>query len=257
MKIITWNVNSITVRLERLLALLEREAPDVVCLQELKCIDEKFPTQAIEAAGYHIALHGQKTYNGVAILSRTALSDVHTGLQDGVDDPQARLIAARVQGIFVICVYVPNGSEMGSEKCAYKLAWYKRLRAFLDSHIDAHAPAIVCGDFNVAPNDTDVARPESWAQSVLCHPDMREALAHVSAFGLIDVFTKHNPAGGLYSWWDYRHLGFQKNNGLRIDLLMATENLACRSTAARVDRDERRGERPSDHAPVCASFAWP
>lgn len=257
MKIITWNVNSITVRLDRLLALLARDKPDVVCLQELKCQDEKFPRDAIEAAGYQVVIFGQKTYNGVAILARHDITDATMGFNDDVDDPQARLIAARVMGVHVICVYVPNGSEMGSDKCNYKLAWYKRLRAWLDKHVDQHDAAIVCGDFNVAPTDKDVARPDSWAQSVLCHPDMRAALEEVRRFGLVDVFAKHVPAGGEYSWWDYRHLGFQKNNGLRIDLLLATDNLAARSTAANVDRDERRGERPSDHAPVCASFAWP
>jgi exodeoxyribonuclease-3 len=257
MKFITWNVNSITVRAERLLALLVREQPDVLCLQELKCQDDKFPRAAIEQAGYHVVTYGQKTYNGVAIIARSPISDTVRGFGDEVDDPQARLIAGRVQGVHVVCVYVPNGSHMGSDKCAYKLAWYQRLRAWLNKHVDAHDAAIVCGDFNVAPTDKDVARPESWAQSVLCHPDMRAALKGVQDFGLIDVFAKHCPTGGQYSWWDYRNLGFAKNNGLRIDLLLATENLASRSTCAYVDRDERRGERPSDHAPVCASFAWP
>lgn len=257
MKIISWNVNSIKVRLDRLLALLERERPDVVCLQELKCQDDFFPRTEIQKAGYHVVTYGQKTYNGVAILAREAIGAPQRGFADKIDDAQARIIAAEVCGLCIVCVYVPNGSQMGSDKCAYKLAWYQRLRTWLDSHVQAHAPAIVCGDFNVAPSDKDVAQPDVWANSVLCHQDMRCALKNITDFGLVDVFAKHCPAGGVYSWWDYRQLGFQKNNGLRIDLLLATDNLACRSTGAYIDRDERRGERPSDHAPVCATFAWP
>jgi exodeoxyribonuclease-3 len=257
MKAITWNVNSITVRLPRLLAMLARHQPDVVCLQELKAPAEKLPFDALRDAGYHMLAHGQKAYNGVAILARTPLKATAINFGAGNDDPQARMLAADVQGIQVICVYVPNGAAMGTDKCAYKLAWLQRLRHYLQHDVDATRPILVCGDFNVAPRAEDIAQPDRWQDSVLFHPQMRAALADITACGLIDVFATHHPAGGVYSWWDYRNLGFVKNNGLRIDLILATPGLAQRSVDAEVDRDERKGERPSDHAPVIATFQWP
>jgi exodeoxyribonuclease-3 len=174
-----------------------------------------------------------------------------------VDDPQARLVATRIQGVLVVSVYVPNGSSVGSDKYQYKLAWFKRLRGFLERHASPREPLLVCGDFNVAPKDSDVARPDEWADSVLCDGDVRAAFADIMRWGLVDVFNKHHPAGGVYSWWDYRMLGFPKNNGLRIDHILATDALACRSVEASIDREERKGQLPSDHAPVIARFAWP
>jgi exodeoxyribonuclease-3 len=255
MRLATWNVNSIRARLDRLLAFLQREAPDVVCLQELKVPDEDFPFEAIRAAGYHAAVHGQRTYNGVAVLSRTEPVDVTPGLGDGVADEQARLIAATVDGIRVVSAYVPNGQEVGSDKWAYKLAWLDRLGRWLDRNQVAGTPLVLSGDFNVAPEDRDVARPEEWRGSVLCHEAARAALQGVLSRGLVDAIRLHDPGPGPWSWWDYRQLAFPKGNGLRIDHVFATPDLARRSTAARVDRDERKGKLPSDHAPVIVDFA--
>jgi exodeoxyribonuclease-3 len=254
MKIATWNVNSLRIRMERTLAWLERSAPDVVCLQELKLTDDLFPHAELEAAGYHAAVHGQSTYNGVAILSRIPPVNVVNGLGDEVADDQARLIAADIAGLRVISAYFPNGGEVGSEKWTYKLAWMARLADHLARNYDPAQPLALCGDFNVAPDDRDVARPDEWRDTAMCHPDGRSALARIAAWGLSDVFHKHHPDGGIYSWWDYRQLAFPKGNGLRIDHLYCTAALAERSVEAAVDRDERKGEKPSDHAPVWVSF---
>jgi len=254
MNIATWNVNSIRARLDRAVAWLASRQPDVVCLQELKVVDDAFPVEAIRAAGYHAAFHGQKTYNGVAILSRAEPTDVACGLDDGVDDPQARLIAATIDGVRVLSAYVPNGSEVGTDKYAYKLEWLARLRRYLDRTLDPAAPVALCGDFNVARSDDEVASPELWTNSVLCHPTVREALEAVRQWGFDDVFRTHHPDGGVYSWWDYRAGAFHRNEGLRIDHIFATAPLATRCTAAEVDRDERKGAKPSDHAPVVATF---
>lgn len=253
MRVATWNVNSVHARLPRLLAWLARTRPDVVCLQETKTVDEKFPGEAIAAAGYQHATCGQRTYNGVAILSRTPLTDVAQGGlpgDDGAPDPQARLVAATTCGLRVMSVYVPNGQAMGTAKCAYKLAWLARLRALLGARENLRAPVVVAGDMNVAPRDSDVAEPARWAETVLCHPEVRAAYRAVLDAGLVDDFARLHPEGGIYSWWDYRALGFAKGNGLRIDALLTSRPLSPRVTAAGVDRDERKGERPSDHAPV-------
>jgi len=255
MRIVTWNVNSIRARLDRLLAFLQREAPDVVCLQELKVPDEDFPFEAIRAAGYHAAVHGQRTYNGVAVFGRAIPTDVITGLGDGAADEQARLIAATVDGVRVVSVYVPNGQVVGSDKWDYKLAWLRRLGEWLTRNHSPGQPLVLCGDFNVAPEDRDVARLEEWRASVLCHEDARRALRGVVEWGLVDTIRLHDEGPGPYTWWDYRMLAFPKGNGLRIDHIFATPDLARRSTAARVDRDERKGKLPSDHAPVIVDFA--
>ena len=255
MKLATWNVNSIRARQERLLAWLQRVEPDVVCLQELKVTDEFFPFEAIREAGYWAAVFGQKTYNGVAILSRSEPFDIQGGMDDGADDPQARLLAATIAGIRVISAYVPNGKIVGSEHYAYKLAWMNRLRTYLQTRFKPSEPLVLCGDFNVAPHNSDVARPAAWVNSVLCHNGARQALEEIRRWGLVDVFRKHHPEGGIYSWWDYRMLAFPKNDGLRIDHIFATESLASRCTRAEVDRQERKGTKPSDHAPVVAEFA--
>jgi exodeoxyribonuclease-3 len=254
MKIATWNVNSINARKERLLAWLAQHTPDVLCLQETKVEDAAFPHEDIERAGYRAVAHGQKTYNGVAILSRVPLEQVRIGLDDGVDDPQARLIAARAESVEVLCAYVPNGGEPGSDKFAYKLAWLERLAAHLQRRYDRAAPLVLCGDLNIAPDERDVARPEEWNDSVLCAPEARAGLAKLLAWGLTDCFRQHHPEPGLYSWWDYRQLGFPKNNGLRIDHILATKPLAERCRSASIDREQRKGKLPSDHAPVIAEF---
>lgn len=250
MRLATWNVNSVNARAARLVAWLQRHSPDVVCLQELKCIEEKFPAETLRAAGYNAVVLGQRTYNGVAILARGELTDVRRGFEDGASDEQARLIAARVAGLTVVSAYVPNGQDIGSDKFAYKLAWLARLEKYVQERLRPQEPVVVCGDFNCAPDDRDVNRVADWRDSVLCHPDVRASLARLQAWGLVDAFRAHCAEAGHYSWWDYRMLGFPKNNGLRIDLILATAPIVQRLSRAWIDRDERKGKLPSDHAPV-------
>lgn len=251
----TYNVNSIRARLDRVLAWLGRSACDVVCLQELKVADDEFPREAFEAAGWHCAVHGQRTYNGVAILSRSPLTGVSAGLGDGVADPEARLLVAHAAGARIVCAYVPNGQTVGSAKWAYKLAWMARLRAWLERSASPDEPLVLAGDFNVAPEDRDVARPEEWRDSVLCHAEARAALRAIVDWGLVDTVRLHHHGDGPYTWWDYRMLGFPKNNGLRIDHVLVTDPLGRGCRSAYVVRDERKGKQPSDHAPVVAELA--
>jgi exodeoxyribonuclease-3 len=253
-KIVSWNVNSVRARRERLFNWLAAQRPDVVCLQELKTTEADFPFDDLRAAGYHAVIHGQKTYNGVAILSRVEAADVERGFGDGGDDAQSRLIGARLAGVRVVSVYVPNGQEVGSEKWSYKLAWLGRLRSWLDRRCAPGEPLVLCGDFNVAPEARDVHDPAAWEPTVLFHPEARGALERVRAWGLTDTFRIHHQDAGFYSWWDYRMLAFPKDNGLRIDHIFASEPMARRCNAASIDRQERKGQLPSDHAPVLAEF---
>jgi len=256
MRIATWNVNSVRARLPRLVAWLEREKPDVLCLQELKVEDALFPADDMRDRGYECAVHGQKTWNGVAIVSRLPLSDVQRGLGDAADDPQSRFVAATVGGVRIASAYCPNGQTVGGEKWTYKLAWLARLRAWLDRIATPAIPLAICGDFNVAPEAIDVHDPGAWEGEVLFHPRARAALADVCAFPLVDTFRRLHPGEpGHYSWWDYRMLGFPKNRGLRIDHILTTPALAELCTAASIDREERKGKDASDHAPVVATFA--
>lgn len=254
MLIATWNVNSIKVREARLLDWLAAARPDVVCLQELKVTDDAFPAAAVAAAGYQAAWHGQRGYNGVAILARSAITDVCVGLDDGVDDPQARLIAGTVDGVRVLSAYVPNGETVGSDKWAYKLDWLARLRRHLDARYRPDVPLVLAGDFNVAVDDADVHDPGRWAASVLCAAPARAALQAVADFGLVDLFRRRHPGGGVWSWWDYQAQGFARDDGLRIDHVWATPPLAGRVAAAAVDRFERDGKGASDHAPLCVAL---
>ncbi len=251
-KIASWNVNSVKARYDRLAAWLKSAGPDVLCLQELKTQEESFPFESFEELGYHAAVYGQKTYNGVAILSREKPSSIERGFGD--DDPQARLIGATVGGVRVVSVYVPNGQEIGCDKHAYKLGWLEKLSKYLDESYTPRKQLIVCGDFNIAPDDIDAARPDAWAESVLCDPAGREAIAKIRDWGLVDVFRHLNPDTAAYSWWDYRRLAFPKNDGLRIDYILATSRLAKKCTVTTIDRDVRKGEKPSDHTPVVAEF---
>ncbi len=250
MRIASWNVNSIRTRRERLLAWLAKTSPDVVCLQELKAPDEEFPGDALRALGYASASHGQRTYNGVAIAARTPLAHVAPGLGDGTDDPQARLLSAEVSGVRVLSVYAPNGASVGSDKWEYKLAWLARLRAYLERGAEPGQPLVLCGDLNVAPSDLDVARPDAWRETVLCHEEGRTALRRLFDWGLVDAFRHRHPGLAAYSWWDYQRLAFPKGDGLRIDHVLVTRPLLPRLVDAGIDRDERKGKLPSDHAPV-------
>ncbi|MCA9576415.1 MAG: exodeoxyribonuclease III [Polyangiales bacterium] len=259
MKLATWNINSVKARGDRLVAWLTEHRPDVLCLQELKGLEDTFPSVEVAALGYHIALNAQKTYNGVAILSLDPMSDVRLGLDDPTFDEQARVISARIRGATVMCAYFPNGGALDSDKYPYKLAWMARLREVLDARFDPEKDALaLCGDFNVAPFDDDMARPEEWHGGVLANPDVRAALRHIADFGFTDVVRGFHPDGGVYSWWDYRGLGFERGNGLRIDHVYCTPRLATACVGAIVDRVERAADEtksgPSDHAPVMVEF---
>jgi len=253
-KLVTWNVNSIRARLDRLIDFLKTRAPDVLCLQETKVADDGFPTLELRALGYDVAFHGQRTYNGVAILSRTPLADVTRGFGDGDDDAQARLIAATIEGVRVASVYVPNGEAVGSDKYDFKLRWMERLRTWAATHVAGDRPALLCGDFNVAPAPIDVHDPIAWKDHVLFSEPERAALARVVDTGLVDLIRTMHPTEPMFSWWDYRMLAFPKGKGLRIDHLLATPSLAARAVASGVDRESRKGKQPSDHAAVWANF---
>jgi len=253
MKIATWNVNSLRVRLPQVLQWLETAQPDVLALQETKLSDDKFPVEEIAAAGYQVAFHGQPTYNGVAILSRLPLTDVRIGMP-GFDDDQARVLAATVDGVRVLDLYVPNGQEVGSEKYAYKLRWLEHLAGVVAAELAQHSRLVVLGDFNIAPADADVHDPEAWRGKVLFSEPEKVALQRLFDLGLADSFRLFDQDENVFSWWDYRAAGFRRNIGLRIDLVLLSETLAANCTDASVDRAPRAWERPSDHAPALASF---
>ena len=257
MKIATWNLNSIRARQQRLIPWLAAAQPDVLCLQELKCADEEFPALELMAAGYHSVCYGQRSYNGVAIVSKPEPVDVLRGLADDLQDEQSRVVAATIGGIRVVCVYAPNGQAVDSDAYQYKLQWFDRLRSYLYTRHRAADPVVVCGDFNVAPEPLDVHDPVLWEGQTLFTLKEREALARVREFGLVDTFRLHHPEEGRFSWWDYRSLAFPKNKGLRIDHLYATRSLAEKCVAADIDREARKGAQPSDHAPVWADLAVP
>ncbi|MGV3623918.1 MAG: exodeoxyribonuclease III [Archangium sp.] len=251
MKIATWNINSVRARLERLVDYLKTRSPDVLCLQELKCTDEQFPHDELKALGYHVETFGQKTYNGVAILSKDPLTEVAKGMGDG--DEQSRIIAATTFGIRVVGVYAPNGQSLTSPAYEYKLEWYSRLSRWLRT---STRPLLVCGDFNVAPQDMDTWDPALWQGQVLASPKERDALALMMKNNeLFDLFRTKHPEDGRFSWWDYRAGAFHKNQGLRIDHLLVTEELVKRCSTVDIDREARKGKQPSDHAPVWAEFA--
>ncbi|MBO0858603.1 MAG: exodeoxyribonuclease III [Chloracidobacterium sp.] len=254
MKIATWNVNSIAVRTPQALDWIEANRPDALCLQETKCVDAKFPFEAFRGIGYTAEVFGQPTYNGVAILSPQPMTDTRRGLHDDGPEAQKRLIATTIKGVRIVNVYIPNGSEVGSEKYQFKLEWLSRLRRFLDENCDPRQPVVLCGDFNVAPEDRDVHDPVLWAGKVLCSQPERDALQVVRDWGLIDVFRQHHADGGSYSWWDYRAGAFPRNHGLRIDHLWATTPLAAICADVWIDKASRALPKASDHAPVVAEF---
>jgi exodeoxyribonuclease-3 len=253
MKIATWNVNSLRVRLPQLLDWLAAHSPDVVALQETKVVDESFPLAELQAAGYHAAFSGQKTYNGVAMLAREPPTDVVRDIP-GFDDPQRRVLAATCGGVRVLGLYVPNGQSIESDKYQYKLGWLHALRGWLQGELAAHPRLVALGDFNIAPEDRDVHDPAAWAGQVLVSDPERAALAALTGLGLEDVFRRFEQAAGSFSWWDYRAGGFRRNHGLRIDLVLASQPLAAACTGCVIDRATRALERASDHAPVFATF---
>ena len=253
MKIATWNINSMNVRRPHVIEWLQAHEPDVLVLQEIKQVTERFPSDALRELGYHSIASGQKTYNGVAVISKSPASGPVTDFPD-CEDPQRRILASTIGGVRVINLYVPNGSEVGSDKYEYKLAWLASLRRFLQTEMQHHENVVVLGDFNIAPADADVYDPEKWGDAVLCSPLERAALNAVLDLGLTDVFRKFEQPEKSFSWWDYRAAGFRRNAGLRIDLILTSATMAERCTASYVDKEPRAWERPSDHAPVVAEF---
>lgn len=249
MKLATWNVNSLAVRLPQLLDWLAQHQPDAVVLQETKLTDDKFPHEALSAAGYHPQWFGQKTYNGVALLSRTPAEGIVKNIV-GVEDEQARVIAGTVDGVRVIGAYFPNGQAPGSDKFAYKMRWLEGLRAWLAQEMAAHPQLVLMGDFNIAPEDRDVHDPVAWAGQIHCTPEERGHFAALLAMGLVDAFRLFDQPPKSWSWWDYRNLAFRKNQGLRIDHILVSPALKSRVTACHIDKLPRKNERPSDHAPV-------
>ncbi|MDX1403007.1 MAG: exodeoxyribonuclease III [Woeseiaceae bacterium] len=253
MKLATWNVNSMKVRLPQVLEWLASASPDVLVVQEIKQVTEAFPGDAFAEAGYQSAVNGQKTYNGVAVLSRSSATD-HVCEIPGFEDPQRRVLASTIDGVRVINLYVPNGQSVGSEKYEYKLAWLAALRDYLRQELAQHDKLVVLGDFNIAPDDRDVYDPEKWGDDILCSPLERKALGRLLDLGLSDVFRQFDQPEKAFSWWDYRRAGFQRNAGLRIDLILANEALSKACSASYIDREPRTWERPSDHTPVLAEF---
>ena len=251
MKIATWNVNSLKVRLPHVLEWLEANEPDVLCLQETKLTDENFPIEPIRAAGYDALYSGQKTYNGVAILSRHPFSERTDGIP-GFEDEQKRVLSATVSGIRIICAYVPNGESLDSAKFPYKLKWLEAFSAWLKEELVHHSHMAVLGDYNIAPEDRDVHDPKAWEGSVLVSPEERTAFSRVLGLGFRDSFRLFDQEDKSFTWWDYRMNAFRRNMGLRIDHILLSDALAEKCISCSIDRLPRKLERPSDHTPVIA-----
>ena len=251
MKIASWNVNSLNVRLPHLERWMAESGPDVVGLQETKLDDERFPGAVLDQLGYRNVFHGQKTYNGVAILARgREITDVQMGIP-GFEDDQKRVIAGTVDGIRIVNLYVVNGQSVGSDKYAYKLRWLEAVHDWVAAELQAHPEMVVMGDFNIAPDDRDVHDPEIWNDDhILTSTAERAALQRLLGLGLHDAFRLHTDEGGIFSWWDYRQAAFRRGMGLRIDLTLVSDALKARAVASGIDREPRTWERPSDHAPA-------
>lgn len=253
MKIASWNVNSLRVRLPQVLEWLDQTKVDVLALQETKTQDPEFPQQEIEEAGYQAVFSGQKTYNGVAILAKTPPLDPITDIKN-LSDPQRRILAATINDVRVINLYVVNGSEVGSEKFAYKLDWIRKVTAYIKKEMKVHNKLVVLGDFNIAPDDRDVHDPDEWKDKILCSREERQAYEKMLSLGLTDTFRQFEQEDKLFSWWDYRGGGFRRNHGLRIDLILASKALSGQCKTSNIDKIPRSWERPSDHTPVVAEF---
>jgi exodeoxyribonuclease-3 len=255
MLIATWNVNSILARMPHVLRWLDDVKPDVLCMQETKCTDDKFPRLVFHERGYRCQLFGQQSYNGVAILTRTECETTHRGYPGDDATAQSRLITSTVEGIQIVNVYIPNGQAVGSEKYEMKLGWMQRLREFFDQNYDASQPVLLCGDFNVAPEDRDVHDVRLWRGRIMFSEQEHATLQHIKDWGFTDAFRLHTEEGGKFTWWDYRAGAFRRNLGLRIDHVWVTEPLVPRSVRTCIDMEPRTWEKPSDHAPVVAEFA--
>ncbi len=253
MKLATWNVNSLKVRLPHVLDWLASEQPDALCLQETKLEDANFPREAIEAAGYRVAFLGQKTYNGVAIVSRAPIVEVTANIPE-FEDEQKRVLSASVGDVRVVCCYVPNGQAVDSEKYEYKLKWLTAFERWLRAQLQTHPKLVVLGDYNIAPDDRDVHDPKQWAGQILCSERERAAFQRLLDLGLKDSFRLFEQPDKSFTWWDYRMNGFKRNLGLRIDHILVSAPLAAHCTSCAIDLAPRRLERPSDHAPVLAQI---
>lgn len=254
MLIATWNVNSVLARMPHVIRWLDDVKPDVLCMQETKCTDDKFPTLVFQERGYQCQLFGQQSYNGVAILSRTPCEIGHRGYPDDDETAQSRLITSTVDGVQIVNVYIPNGQAVGSEKFEMKLAWMRRLREFFDRNYDPAKPVLLCGDFNVAPEERDVHDVRLWQGRIMFSEQERATLQLIKDFGFTDAFRLHIDEGGKFTWWDYRAGAFRRNLGLRIDHVWITQPLVSRSVRTWIDLEPRTWEKPSDHAPVLAEF---
>ena len=250
MQIVTWNVNSIRARMPRVLEFLDRVQPDIVCLQETKVVDELFPQSILEDAGYQVAFYGQKTYNGVAILAKSRIEDVHMGFGEAEFDREARVIAATVGDVMLLNLYVVNDKEVGDQKFVYKLAWMDCLKNYIQEHFPMQEKVVVCGDFNVTFDARDVYDPEKWEGKIHCSEPERAALGQLMDLGLVDALRVFHEQPEIYTWWDFRTRGFRDNRGLRIDHFLCSPELMKHATDVRVDLEARGGEKPSDHAPV-------
>lgn len=254
MKIATWNVNSINVRMPQLLDWIERASPDVICLQETKCVDENFPAETLKEAGYDSAFLGQKSYNGVAIASRLPIENVQRNFPDDDDESPKRLIAATVNGIRIVNTYIPNGTELWTDKFTFKLDWLQRLRRFFDESCSTNDAVLLCGDFNVAMEDLDVWSVPHWEGKLHFSKPERAAMYNVKQWGFVDNYRTMNGDKQEFSWWNYREGAWQRNRGLRIDYIWTSPALAEKCSACVIDTSTRGLERPSDHAPVVAEF---
>jgi exodeoxyribonuclease-3 len=257
LRIATWNVNSVNARLETVLRWFEAERPDVACLQEIKCIDEKFPAEAFERLGYTVAVHGQKAYNGVALLSLTPLEDVRKGLPGDEGDDHARYLEAVISGpspVRVATIYLPNGNPVGTEKFAYKLKWLERLNAHARALLALEERLVLAGDFNVIPEPEDADNPASWAGDALFQPETRAAFRALKWLGLTDAYMAADGAPGGYTFWDYQAGAWPRNHGIRIDHLLLSPQAADHLTGVTIHRDVRGWDKPSDHVPVVAAF---
>jgi exodeoxyribonuclease-3 len=254
MKLVTWNVNSLKVRLPQVLQWLETNPVDVLCLQETKLTDDKFPVAEIEAAGYQVVFSGQKTYNGVAILSRHPMTDVVRN-NPLFEDEQQRIIAATIAGMRIVCAYVPNGQAIDSDKYQYKLRWLEALVQWLGTELKQHESLALLGDYNIAPADADVHDPAAWEGQVLVSDAERAMFQRLCELNLTDAFRLFPQAEKLFSWWDYRQMAFRRNRGMRIDHILLSPPLAARCTACEIDKLPRKWEQPSDHTPVIATLS--
>ncbi|MGN6585247.1 MAG: exodeoxyribonuclease III [Rhizobiaceae bacterium] len=260
MKIATWNINGVKARLENLLLWLKESDPDIVCLQEIKSVDDQFPRAEIEALGYHVETHGQKSFNGVALLSKKRFDEVNRGLPGDSGDEQARFIEGVVSTdggvVRAISLYLPNGNPVGTEKFTYKLAWMARLEKWAEERLLLEEPMILAGDYNVIPEPIDAKNPQAWVRDALFQPESRSAFRRLENLGLLDSVRAGSDNGGVYSFWDYQAGAWQKDNGIRIDHLMLSPEAADRLLSVSIEKHVRSWEKPSDHVPVCAELAF-